>query len=437
MSLFVQMFMMKRSENFLNKVPHFFSSILKKFMKILGNFYSPIYLQISLLLTLIGLLNLSIIAQPAEVYFRINVPEFEETFVIKITDPIKIQTARDILSGKLKDYNVGGIIIKKPVCYNSPWSSYIDPDSVTFYQIAGEACQSTIQFVEDNLSNFNEALSNRWCPTSKIIEEIPAPNCSKYSITTVNSASYRRSGIAADSIVSAFGQNLTTATDSPKEMPLPISLAGTTVRVKDSQGVERMAQMLFASPAQVNYLIPKGTAVGMAEVTITNSNGISSYGQIQIVSSSPDIFAANADGKGVAAALVQRVKADGSMTYEPISRYDPVQKISVPVPIDLGADLGTKTDQVYLAIFGTGLGLQALVVDANAVFSNAKISKDSIAIYAGPQNFYAGLDQVNVLLPRTLAGQGELNLQMTIQVKNIGTNTTVSRYTNIVKINVK
>ena len=407
-------------------------------MKILKGFNKFIIDSLFLLVVATVVIHVNINAQ-TEAYFVLTVEPREETFVVKMTDPAKIQMARDILSGKIKDrYGISGTVVNKPVCYNAPWSFHLAPESLIFFQVFAEVCDSELQGIEDGVTNGTIEPGTRWCPwSSLLLKEIPAPNCSKYSITTVNSASYRRSGIAADSIVSAFGQNLTTATDSPKEMPLPISLAGTTVRVKDSQGVERMAQMLFASPVQVNYLIPKGTAVGMAEVTITNSNGISSYGQIQIVSSSPDIFSANADGKGVAAALVQRVKSDGSMTYEPISRYDAVQKIHVPFPIDLGADLGTKTDQVYLAIFGTGLGPQSLVAEATAVFGNKGISKDSPAVYAGPQNFYAGLDQVNVLLPRSLAGSGELDLHLSLQVKNIGTNTIVGRYTNIVKINVK
>ena len=389
------------------------------------------------LMPILFALQIDVNAQVTEAYFLLNLSGAEETFVVKITDPTKIQMARDILNGKIEQHAVGGYIIKKPACYNAPWSYYINPDSVYFFQGSIEACQAAIQYVEDNLTNFNEADKNRWCPISILVKEIPAPNCAKYTVTTVNAASYRRTGIAADSIVSAFGQNLATATASAQVTPLPIVLAGTFVKVKDSLGVERQASLFFVSLTQVNYLIPKGTAVGMAEVAITNSSALTSYGQIQIVSSSPDIFAANADGKGVAAALVQRVKADGSMTYEPISRYDPVQKMYVTTPIDLGADLGTKTDQVYLAIFGTGLGAQALVVETVALFTNGTFGKTSSAIYAGPQNFYAGLDQINIPLPRTLLGWGEFNLQLSVLAKNIGDNNQASRYTNIVKINVK
>ena len=407
-------------------------------MKILRNFNKFIIDYLFLLIVITAVSHINVNAQ-TEAYFVLKVEPREETFVVKITDPVKIQMARDILSGKIKErYGISGEIVKESVCYNAPWSFHLASESLIFFQVSAEVCDSELQGIEDGVANGTIESRTRWCPwSSLLLKEIPAPNCSKYSIITVNAASYRRSGFAADSIVSAFGQNLSLATAEPQETPLPVLLAGSTVRVKDSQGVERMAQMLFASPTQVNYLIPKGTAVGMAEVTIINSNGNNSYGQLQIVSSSPDIFAANTDGKGVAAALVQRVKSDGSMTYEPISRYDAVQKIYVPVPIDLGADLGTKTDQIYLAIFGTGLGQQTGVVGGNAVFTTALLARESPTIYAGPQNFYTGLDQVNILLPRTLIGLGELNLQLYLEVKNIGTNDTVIRNTNIVKINVK
>jgi uncharacterized protein (TIGR03437 family) len=32
--------------------------------------------------------------------------------------------------------------------------------------------------------------------------------------------------------------------------------------------------------------------------------------------------------------------------------------------------------------------------------------------YAGPQGVFAGLDQVNVILPHSLAGSGEVTLQL-------------------------
>lgn len=90
--------------------------------------------------------------------------------------------------------------------------------------------------------------------------------------------------------------------------PLPTTLAGTTVRVKDSAGAERPAQLFFASPAQVNLLMPAGLANGAATVTITGGDGAISTGVTPISATAPGLFTANTSGQGVAAGVALRVK---------------------------------------------------------------------------------------------------------------------------------
>jgi uncharacterized protein (TIGR03437 family) len=46
---------------------------------------------------------------------------------------------------------------------------------------------------------------------------------------------------------------------------------------------------------------------------------------------------------------------------------------------------------------------------------------DSSVQYAGQQGYYVGLDQVNVLLPRTLAGKGLVDVVMTVDGKTANT----------------
>ena len=47
--------------------------------------------------------------------------------------------------------------------------------------------------------------------------------------------------------------------------------------------------------------------------------------------------------------------------------------------------------------------------------------------YAGPQSQYPGMDQVNIPLPKTLAGRGELNIDLAV----------AGQHANIVTIGVK
>jgi uncharacterized protein (TIGR03437 family) len=200
--------------------------------------------------------------------------------------------------------------------------------------------------------------------------------------------------------VAAFGANLASST------------GGTNVRVKDSAGIERLATTFFVSPSQVNYLLPQGMALGKADVTINNGAGVASTGAINVIRVAPALFSADASGQGLAAAVVQRVRADGTQSYEPVTRFDQMSGKFVAVPIDLGP----PSDKVFLAIFGTGVrGRQALsTVKASMGGRNAEVS------YAGPQGTLIGLDQVNALIPRELQGRGDMDVLLNVdgQISN-------------------
>ena len=109
--------------------------------------------------------------QSSEAYFVFDSPPHPETFVFKLTDPQKIQQARDIISSGASKI-VSGTIIKQPVYYNAPWSYYLDPKSITFTEIGTEVCDATIRYLEDNL----DIAYPHWCPySSHLLREIPAP----------------------------------------------------------------------------------------------------------------------------------------------------------------------------------------------------------------------------------------------------------------------
>ena len=223
---------------------------------------------------------------------------------------------------------------------------------------------------------------------------------------SVSSASYLGNALAPDSLTSAFGTNLATRTAFATSLNLPTSLANTSVRIRDSAGIERLAQLLFVSPTQVNYLVPRTLATGPASVTITNELGVTSTGTIFVNQIEPGIFAANSDGRGPAAAIVQRVRADNAQSVEPVARFDAATNRFVTVPILLGAE----TDRVFLVLFGTGLRNRSSVAKVTVFVSGIEtLVTDALA-----QPEYAGLDQVNALLPRSLAGRGEVDVVVTV-----------------------
>jgi uncharacterized protein (TIGR03437 family) len=225
------------------------------------------------------------------------------------------------------------------------------------------------------------------------------------SVETLSGAGYFGNPYAPDSIVAAFGRGFSTSTETPSGgQETQTTLAGVTVTVTDALGVDRLAPLLYAAPTQINYQIPPGTAIGNATIAVTNINRASFADTIDISYISPGLFTADMTGRGIAASVVLRKRADGTDIYEPLYRRD--QNQIVPIPIDLGPE----TDRVLLILRGTGFryrsSLSAVTVKVGEI--------DSPVIYAGVHGSSTLLDQANVLLPRNLAGRGRVDVVMTV-----------------------
>ncbi|HMX28155.1 MAG TPA: SMP-30/gluconolactonase/LRE family protein [Blastocatellia bacterium] len=238
-------------------------------------------------------------------------------------------------------------------------------------------------------------------------------------VASVSAASFSGSQLAAETITALFGNGLATATQTAGSVPLPTQLAGTSVKVTDSAGTDRLSPLFFVAPSQVNYLIPPGTAAGGATATLTAGDGSIFTEGLRIAAIAPGVFSANASGQDVASAVALRVRADNSQSYEAVARFDSAANRFVAVPIDLGA----ASDQVFLLLYGTGIrGRSALsAVTATIGGINAPVE------YAGAQGDFAGLDQLNVRLPRTLAGRGDVDVIVSVDGKPA----------NTVKLNIK
>jgi uncharacterized protein (TIGR03437 family) len=221
------------------------------------------------------------------------------------------------------------------------------------------------------------------------------------TLTNVSAASSQVTSLAPDSIASAFGARLATGTASAGN-PLQSTLAGTSVAVTDSAGVPRSALLFYASAGQVNYLVPGDTALGAATVKVTAADGTTTSGSVPVNKVAPGVFLLNA--AGLAAAALTHVH-NGDVSYENVYQLDSTNAI-VPLPIDLGPD----GDQVYLTLYGTGIraaGTAGVALTVGGVSTTVS--------YAGPQGTFSGLDQVNVLLPRSLAGRGDVVLALSAQ----------------------
>jgi len=202
--------------------------------------------------------------------------------------------------------------------------------------------------------------------------------------THVSSASGEHGPLAAGSLVTAYAEFsavLATSTVGASGTVWPTTLGGASVTVTDSTGAQLPAGILYASPGQVNYQMPTSAAAGLGKVTIT-AGGTSVTGTVNIAATYPGIFKATSDGLAAA----QTLTLSGST-----STYG-----STATPVSL------TNGPVYLILYGTGIGMATVTATIGGV--NATVA------YSGPQGTYPGLDQVNLLIPASLAGKGQVSV---------------------------
>lgn len=227
-------------------------------------------------------------------------------------------------------------------------------------------------------------------------------NISAAPLANVNAASSLAGPLAPNSWATAYGTGLATVTQSA--LPLPTSFGGTTVTVTDASGVQRLAPLNYVSPTQVNYLVPSGTALGAATVTVSVGGTAVASGSVTIAAIGPGLFLFQPTN--MAAAYVIRVHADNSQSVENVYALTASGGL-VPAPIDLSQ----ATDQVYLELFATGIRSHS------AASNSVTVTAGGVSLpvsYAGAQPQYAGLDQIDVLLPQSLAGKGDVVIQVTV-----------------------
>ncbi len=169
--------------------------------------------------------------------------------------------------------------------------------------------------------------------------------------------------VAAGEIVSVYGTLLAAGTTQATNQPLPIQLSDAQVLVNSMP-----VPLFYASATQINALMPANIS-GLVTLTVKNGAGQNTV-NVLIEPAVPTLFTQNSSGTGPASAL------DSSNT--------PVTSNS---PLHAGA---------YVELFATGLGSVTPTVTVGAM--NCPVS------YAGPAPGFAGLDQINCMLPANLIG---------------------------------
>ncbi len=197
-----------------------------------------------------------------------------------------------------------------------------------------------------------------------------------------NAGSYSPTAISPGSLISIFGSGLSAMTASASSIPLPMSVADTSVIIG---GVP--APVLFESPVQINVQVPWEVPVGLAAVVVRTRGASSVPASITVQSAAPGLFT---DQGGYAAAL----NADGSVN-------------SMGNPAAAGS---------FISVFFTGQGPVTTAVDDGAAPSAgptiSATSKTSATIggapaqieFAGLAPLYPGVAQINLKVPALASG---------------------------------
>jgi uncharacterized protein (TIGR03437 family) len=220
---------------------------------------------------------------------------------------------------------------------------------------------------------------------------------------TITSVASPSAGLAPESLAMAVGTGVAEQTARAQTQPWPTTLGGVQIQITDSASTTRPAGLLYVSPTQINFEVPDGTAAGPA-TALLNNGGAPVVVSMQIQPVAPGLLTMN--DLGVAAATAIRVVIPSTM-QSPVPVF---QCVDTPgscrlVPIALGVDT-----PIYLSFYGTGLRGRSSLSHVKVTIGTVDVA----ALYAGPQPTFPGLDQINVPLPLSLRGAGEVNVTVTV-----------------------
>jgi uncharacterized protein (TIGR03437 family) len=304
-----------------------------------------------------------------------------------VTDASRTQRITGVVGGNLREYiqhNFNGTSPNgaNQGSWNFRWKAPAQSvGRVTFY-IAGNAANNDGTSFGDFIYTISQSIQ---------------PGAALGQFASLSAASFAQPpSLAPNGIAAGFGSGLATNVVSASTVPLPTQLDGTEVKVRDAAGTDRDAGLFFVAPTQINYLIPEGTANGTATITVRRSGNDVAQGTLTIESVAPGLFSANANGQGVAAAVILR-RRGGVDTFEPVAQLNSTSGRFEPIPINLGPE----TDTVVLVAFGTGFRAAAQSAVSATIGGTA-----STFVATAPAPGFVGLDQANILIPRSLAGRG-------------------------------
>jgi uncharacterized protein (TIGR03437 family) len=208
------------------------------------------------------------------------------------------------------------------------------------------------------------------------------------ALTVTNAASGQQNAIAPGAAISIYGTNLAQTTAQASGFPLPATLGGASVTVA---GIT--APLYFASPVQINAQVPYEVPAGTAAVAVRVGSQPAGSANVSIQPAAPGIFLLQ---QNRAAALNQ----DGS-TNAP---NRPAAAGSVIAVYATG--LGALDNPVATGAAAPSNPLSRAKADVTATIAG----QTAQVLYAGLAPGFAGLYQVNVVVPQVASGDAPLQV---------------------------
>ena len=217
----------------------------------------------------------------------------------------------------------------------------------------------------------------------------------------VNAATQTPDALAPNTIATIYGQNLafTTYGLSPADLTggtMPPSLQGVSVLVR---GIP--CGLFYVSPGQINFLIPYELTAGMVNVVVVRQGTAGPGVNIQLASTAPGFFQWNGN-------FPVAVHLDGKI----VSPASPAK--GGEVIILYAAGLGRTTPDSSsgrIAAFAAPIQAAAQL----QVLLNGKPAPPGSVSYAGLAPGFAGLYQINFIVPAGLPPNPEIRLAIGAQ----------------------
>ena len=213
--------------------------------------------------------------------------------------------------------------------------------------------------------------------------------------------------VSGNMIVSAFGVDLADQTVPSSDWST--SLGGTKATFVDSAGSSFPVQLYSVSTNQVNWLVPGDAANGPGTLTFTSGDGTVTKGVVLVAPVALGLYTSYADGKGPAAAVAictgtcsGWTQSSGNGQFWQLTFVPGCKSGTCTVPLSWGSN-----DSLVIELYGTGIRNRAAQSDIYASINGKFLQVQ----YAAAQGL-TGLDQVNVQIPQSMHGAGEVKLVM-------------------------